>query len=290
MPILERTVQNRFYPHPVIALEGWPFIIGGLIVSVLVSLCHGWWSLPFWLFTAFAIQFFRDPARDIPQDPEAILCPADGRIIVIERTTDPYRHVEALKISVFMNVFNVHSQRMPIDGVVTKVEYFKGKFFNAALDKASSDNERNAVLATTRTGRDITFVQIAGLVARRILCYVKAGEPVIRGERYGFIRFGSRVDVYLPTDAQALVAIGDKVKASTTILARLPLTAPHPHTPNNDSPSQTTATPENPQTNANPTESTTANTKETANTNLNDEAIENAAEQVRAAAQTVVNS
>lgn len=222
MPILERVVKNRFYPHPIIALEGWPFIIGGLIVSLLVSLCHGWWSLPFWLFTVFALQFFRDPARDIPQDADAVLCPADGRVIVVERTTDPYRHVEALKISVFMNVFNVHSQRMPIDGTVTKVEYFKGKFVNAALDKASRENERNAVLATTRNGHEITFVQIAGLVARRILCYVKAGEPVIRGERYGFIRFGSRVDVYLPPESQALVSIGDKVKASTTILARLP--------------------------------------------------------------------
>lgn len=226
MPILERVVKNRFYPHPVIALEGWPFIIGGLIVSLLVSLCHGWWSLPFWLFTVFALQFFRDPARDIPQEANAVLCPADGRVIVVERATDPYRHVEALKISIFMNVFNVHSQRMPVDGVVTRVEYFKGRFFNAALDKASSENERNAVLATTRNGHDITFVQIAGLVARRILCYVKAGEPVIRGERYGFIRFGSRVDVYLPPESQALVSIGDKVKASTTILARLPEAAP----------------------------------------------------------------
>lgn len=216
----------RFYPHPIIAREGWPFISAGLVLSIIVTACAGWWSLPFWLFTAFALQFFRDPSRPIPQDADAVLCPADGRIVVVEKALDPYRNVEALKISVFMNVFNVHSQRAPVDGTITGVEYNKGKFVNAALDKASTENERNAVLATTRSGREITFVQVAGLVARRILCYIGEGEKVVRGERYGFIRFGSRVDVYLPTDARAEVAIGDKVSASSTILARLPLSAP----------------------------------------------------------------
>ena len=216
----------RFYPHPVIAREGWPFISAGLVLSIIVTACAGWWSLPFWLFTAFALQFFRDPSRPIPQDADAVLCPADGRIVVVEKALDPYRNVEALKISVFMNVFNVHSQRAPVDGTITGVEYNKGKFVNAALDKASTENERNAVLATTRSGREITFVQVAGLVARRILCYIGEGEKVVRGERYGFIRFGSRVDVYLPLDARAEVAIGDKVSASSTILARLPLSAP----------------------------------------------------------------
>lgn len=216
----------RFYPHPIIAREGWPFISAGLVLSIIVTACAGWWSLPFWLFTAFALQFFRDPSRPIPQDADAVLCPADGRIVVVEKALDPYRNVEALKISVFMNVFNVHSQRAPVDGTITGVEYNKGKFVNAALDKASTENERNAVLATTRSGREITFVQVAGLVARRILCYIGEGEKVVRGERYGFIRFGSRVDVYLPLDARAEVAIGDKVSASSTILARLPLSAP----------------------------------------------------------------
>ena len=216
----------RFYPHPIIAREGWPFISAGLVLSIIVTACAGWWSLPFWLFTAFAFQFFRDPSRPIPQDADAVLCPADGRIVVVEKALDPYRNVEALKISVFMNVFNVHSQRAPVDGTITGVEYNKGKFVNAALDKASTENERNAVLATTRSGREITFVQVAGLVARRILCYIGEGEKVVRGERYGFIRFGSRVDVYLPLDARAEVAIGDKVSASSTILARLPLSAP----------------------------------------------------------------
>ncbi|OSI09535.1 MULTISPECIES: phosphatidylserine decarboxylase [Neisseria] len=220
-----------FYPHPIIAREGWPFIVGGLIISILVTVSAGWWSLPFWVFTVFALQFFRDPARPTPQDEDAVLSPVDGRIVVVERATDPYRQVESLKISVFMNVFNVHSQRSPIDGTVTAVEYNPGKFLNAALDKASTENERNAVLATTRSGREVTFVQVAGLVARRILCYTRVGDTLRRGERYGFIRFGSRVDVYLPLDAQAQVAIGDKVSGTSTILARLPLTAPAaPHT------------------------------------------------------------
>lgn len=211
------------YPYPLIAKEGWPFIAISLVVSILATLWCEWWSLPLWLITIFVVQFFRDPARDIPTDPEAVLSPADGRIVVVEKTTDPYRGVEALKISVFMNVFNVHSNRSPIDGKVERTDYFKGQFLNASLDKASTQNERNAVLAVTTTGRPITFVQVAGLVARRILCYVEANDVLHRGDRYGFIRFGSRVDVYLPEDALPLVTIGDKVQASSTILAKLPL-------------------------------------------------------------------
>ena len=218
--------MNRLYPHPIIAREGWPIIGGGLVLSLLVSMCCGWWSLPFWVFTVFALQFFRDPAREIPLNPEAVLSPVDGRIVVVERARDPYRDVDALKISIFMNVFNVHSQKSPADCTVTKVVYNKGKFVNADLDKASTENERNAVLATTASGREITFVQVAGLVARRILCYTQVGAKLSRGERYGFIRFGSRVDMYLPVDAQAQVAIGDKVTGVSTVLARLPLTAP----------------------------------------------------------------
>lgn len=218
--------MSRMYPYPLIAKEGWPFIAIAVVISVLASLWCGWWSLPLWLITAFVIQFFRDPARDIPTEPEAVLSPADGRIVCVEKTTDPYRQAAALKISVFMNVFNVHSNRSPIDGTVEQVDYFKGSFVNAALDKASMQNERNAVLAVTRTGRPVTFVQIAGLVARRILCYVRPGDILHRGDRYGFIRFGSRVDVYLPEDATPLIAIGDQVRASSTILANLPLQPP----------------------------------------------------------------
>lgn len=212
------------YPHPIIAREGWPFIGGALLIAVLIHASAGFlWALPVWLFLIFCVQFFRDPARPIPQNPKAVLCPADGRVIVVQNTTDPYRNnCEALKISVFMNVFNVHSQRSPVDAVIEKVEYHAGSFLNAALDKASSDNERNAVLARLADGTSVTFVQIAGLVARRILCYVKAGDALKRGQRYGFIRFGSRVDVYLPRGARVMVTIGDKVSAASTVLAELP--------------------------------------------------------------------
>ena len=215
--------MKDLYPHPIIAREGWPFIIGGLLLSLVLSACSGWLALPFWLFTIFALQFFRDPPRPVPQDADAILCPADGRIVVVERTTDPHRFTEALKISVFMNVFNVHSQRSPADGVLDGVQYYPGKFLNADLDKASEQNFCINDMATTESGRKITFVQVSGLVARRILCYSRPGDKLRRGERYGFIRFGSRVDVYLPIDAVPQVAIGDKVSASSTILARLPL-------------------------------------------------------------------
>ena len=120
-----------------------------------------------------------------------------------------------------MNVFNVHSNRSPVDGKVEKVQYFPGKFVNADLDKASIENERNAVVLTTHGGQTVTFVQVAGLIARRILCYIKTGDVLTRGQRYGFIRFGSRVDVYLPLSATVKVSIGDKVSATETILARL---------------------------------------------------------------------
>ena len=210
------------WPHPVVAREGWPFLALAAIVSAVIAYFFGWWSLPFWLVTIFILQFFRDPPREIPQDEGLVLCPADGKVIVVGNTTDPYRNVPALKISIFMNVFNVHSQRSPVDAVITDVKYAKGLFVNAAFDKASSDNERNALILRLDSGTEISCVQVAGLIARRILCYVKAGERLTRGQRYGFIRFGSRVDVYLPTDARPRVAIGDKVSASSTILAELP--------------------------------------------------------------------
>jgi phosphatidylserine decarboxylase len=122
-----------------------------------------------------------------------------------------------------MNVFNVHSNRSPIDGTVVGAWYHPGSFVNAALDKASEENERNALHLRRRDGRDVTCVQVAGLIARRVLCYVKAGDVLARGQRYGFIRFGSRVDVYVPLDATAKVAVGDIVQATATILAELPL-------------------------------------------------------------------
>ena len=211
------------YPHPLIAKEGWPFLAIAVLAAASVGAFAGWgWSVPLWLAALFVLQFFRDPPREVPSDPLAVVSPADGRVVVVGKAMDPYRNCEALKISVFMNVFNVHSNRSPVDGTVSEVVYHHGSFLNASLDKASLDNERNALLIKTASGRDVTCVQVAGLIARRILCYVGTGAALSRGQRYGFIRFGSRVDVYLPLDAEPGAAIGDKVFASETVLARLP--------------------------------------------------------------------
>ncbi|HTP46051.1 MAG TPA: phosphatidylserine decarboxylase [Casimicrobiaceae bacterium] len=209
------------YPHPIIAREGWPFLVVSVLVSSITTYFLGWWSAPLWLATLFILQFFRDPPRQVPADPLAVVSPADGRIVFVGKAEDPYLKRAALKVSVFMNVFNVHSNRSPVDGLVKNKWYHAGRFFNAALDKASAQNERCALHITSETGAEITCVQIAGLIARRILCYADRGDRLARGQRYGFIRFGSRVDVYLPAGATPRVAIGDKVYATTTALATL---------------------------------------------------------------------
>lgn len=209
------------YPHPIIAREGWPFLAIAVAVSVIVTWLASWWSLPLWLATLFVLQFFRDPARSVPADPGLVCAPADGRIVMVEKTDDPFAHRAALKISVFMNVFNVHSNRAPVAGEVIGVDYHHGGFVNAALDKASLENERNVLQIRMDAGGELTCVQIAGLVARRILCYVKPGDRLVKGERFGFIRFGSRVDLYLTPQARARVTVGDKVYAGETVLAEL---------------------------------------------------------------------
>jgi phosphatidylserine decarboxylase len=210
------------YPHPLIAREGWPFVGAAVLAAALVWwFAGGWWSAPLWLAALFVLQFFRDPPRDVPDDPLALVSPADGRVVAVQKARDPWLERDALKISVFMNVFNVHSNRSPVDGTVQKRWYHAGSFVNAALDKASSENERNALWLRTRDGQDVTCVQIAGLIARRILCYVDAGSELAKGQRYGFIRFGSRLDVYLPLDAEPTTALGEKVYAGESVLARL---------------------------------------------------------------------
>ena len=210
------------YPHPLLAREGWPFVAAVLAAALVATWLFGWWSMPLWLAALFVIQFFRDPAREVPDDPRAVVSPADGVIVSVGRTRDPFLERDALKVSVFMNVFNVHSNRAPVDGAVKKRWHHYGSFLNAALDKASSDNERNALHLKTAPGEDVTCVQVAGLIARRILCYASKGDRLARGQRYGFIRFGSRVDVYLPIDAQVQAALGDKVYAAESVIARLP--------------------------------------------------------------------
>jgi len=209
------------YKHPIIAREGWPYLIGlGVLAVVFTKFIGVYYSLPIWIVFLFVLQFFRDPPRLVPIAVNAILAPADGKIVAVEKTFDPYAKRDALKISIFMNVFNVHSNRIAVNGRIKSIEYFPGKFFNADLDKASVENERNAVVIDAN-GHDITLVQVAGLIARRILCYAHVGDLVKKGERYGFIRFGSRVDVYMPLDVEPLVTVGDTVYATTTLLAIL---------------------------------------------------------------------
>jgi len=207
--------------YPIIAKEGWLF----LSISITTSLATSFWcltaSIPLWIISLFILQFFRDPIRPITQDRNLIVSAADGRVIKIEKTTDPYKKRKAIKVSVFMNVFNVHSNKGPVSGTIINKWYFPGKFFNASLSKASSENERCALLIETDDKHLITCVQIAGLIARRILCYKEAGGNILKGERYGFIRFGSRVDLYLPENSKIKVVLGQKVKSCQSIIAEL---------------------------------------------------------------------
>lgn len=211
------------YPHPIVAREGWAFLAVATIAATAVHwLAGGWWALPLWFAVVFLLQFFRDPPRTIPAEPKAVLSPADGRIVTVERTQDPYLKRDALKMSVFMNVFNAHSNRSPVDGEIQNSWYHPGRFLNAELSKSSLENERAALWFRTPDGADITCVQVAGLIARRISCYAKTGQKLARGERFGFISFGSRVDVYMPLSATPRASVGDKVYAAESVLAILP--------------------------------------------------------------------
>ncbi len=212
-------VNNRY---PLLAREGWVHVVIVFTVAIAVQYAAGWmWAAPCWLITLFVMQFFRDPARTIPQVPGAVICPADGKVIALGEIEDPYLKRPAKRISIFMNVFNVHSNRLPVSGEIKQRWYHPGSFFNAALDKASHENERNALWIRTDGGEDVVVVQVAGLIARRILCYVASGQRVRGGARYGFIRFGSRVDVYLPMTSRFEVSLGDKVRGATDIIAQL---------------------------------------------------------------------
>lgn len=215
-------MDQRIYPHPFIAKEGWPFIAGtGILALIVTALDWDFLSLALWILFVIVLQFFRDPAREIPQGEKLVLSVVDGRVLKVEKAVNPYTGKESLLISVFMNLFNVHSQKSPVAGTVEQKVYRPGKYFNASLDKASAENEQCAVVLRTKDGNQLTFVQIAGLVTHRILNYVKAGDVLKAGDRYGFIRFGSRVDMYLPLTAQPKVVIGEKVWGTTTVLAIL---------------------------------------------------------------------
>lgn len=208
--------------HPILAREGWVHIALAVGVAAAVHHFFGfWWALFPWVIAVFVVQFFRDPSRNVSAGPGELVAPADGRVIALGEAYDPYLKRQSKRISIFMNVFNVHSNRSPLAGKIMERWYMQGAFLNAALDKASDQNERNALWVRTDAGDDVVFVQVAGLVARRILCYVNAGDRVSQGQRYGFIRFGSRVDVYLPLNSEFRVALGDCTTAGSDVIAVL---------------------------------------------------------------------
>ncbi|HTH17838.1 MAG TPA: phosphatidylserine decarboxylase [Magnetospirillum sp.] len=203
--------------------EGWPFIALFAIASFLLGLLWtplGWLGLA---LTAWCIYFFRNPDRITPIRPGLVVSPADGVVCLVGHAVPPAElgmgSEPRMRVSVFMSVFDVHVNRIPIDGRVTKIAYKPGKFLNASLDKASEDNERMAVRMQTAEGADVAFVQIAGLVARRIKCDLSESQDVRAGERFGLIRFGSRVDVYLPDGVEPMVACGQRCIAGETVLA-----------------------------------------------------------------------
>jgi phosphatidylserine decarboxylase len=208
----------------IIAPEGFPFIIAA---GVLTLVLFGFSFLKAAAFTLtatlFIVWFFRNPERKIPTDRSAVVSPADGKVIKIEEVRrEDLAPGNFIKISIFMNVFNVHVNRIPCSGTVKLIRYTEGSFISANLDKASAENEQNAIVIATDKGREIITVQIAGLIARRIVCWIKEGMPVAKGERFGLIRFGSRLDVYLPPETSITVKLGDKVRSGETILGELP--------------------------------------------------------------------
>jgi phosphatidylserine decarboxylase len=207
-----------------IAPEGVPFIISAiLITSVCLYFGWTWGAVIFGLTTLFVTWFFRNPQRTPPPDPKAIISPCDGKVIRIETVENHELLAGPLqKISIFMNVFNVHVNRIPYDGVIEGIRYYPGKFVSANLDKASAENERNALVVGLKDGEKMLVIQIAGLVARRIVCWVAEGMSVNRGERFGLIRFGSRLDVFLPTRTKVSVRVGDKVRAGETPIGEMP--------------------------------------------------------------------
>ena len=207
-----------------IAREGIPFILTGIgLTCVFLILDLPVLAIPLAVLTSFIIFFFRDPERNLVNSKKAVLTPADGKIIAIERLTNGDNRFPdtAVKLSIFMSLFNAHINRIPVGGRISQLIYHPGKFFSANLDKASLHNENNMVLLETDNREKIVLVQVAGLIARRIVCWVKAGDYVKTGQRFGLIRFGSRLEVYLPPDSTITVRKGEKVKAGQTIIGYL---------------------------------------------------------------------
>ncbi len=205
-----------------IARAGYPFIFAAVFATMVFALLDMAVPALLGLFAAaFICWFFRDPDRLIPNGDDLIVSPADGKVIKIEDVDEtPYFDGPCKRISVFMSVFNVHVNRAPHEGTIRRITYYPGKFFSANLDKASAENEHNALLLESPAGKYVGFVQIAGLVARRIKCAVQEGDAIGRGQRFGMICFGSRLDIYLPRSTEIKVGIGEKVQAGSSTLAK----------------------------------------------------------------------
>lgn len=211
-------------PRTSIAVEGIPFIAYAAFLTLISALLgYPVVTLVLLVLTTFILMFFRDPERLTPEDSNGIISPADGKIIVAELVRDDrFYDEEVYKISIFMNVFNVHVNRVPASGTIDRVHHVPGLFLAADNQKAHLKNEFCAISMTTEHGRKITVVQIAGLIARRIVCRLEPGDTVVKAERFGLIRFGSRLDIYLPADARPVARLGQKVRAGESILAHLP--------------------------------------------------------------------
>ena len=207
-----------------VALEGTPFIAFAAFATLIAALLHNEAAtLAALAVTAFVLYFFRDPSRVVPDDPSTLVSPADGQIILIEQVVDDrYLQTSVQKISIFMNVFDVHVNRTPFAGVVEKIVYSPGRFYSADSPRAALENETCAVVLDGGQGRRMAFVQMAGLIARRIVCWAEKGDLLVKGSRFGLIRFGSRVDLYLPMDLRLEIKKGQRVKAGQTILGRFP--------------------------------------------------------------------
>lgn len=216
--------QKRIYNKLPVAREGIPFIVTGIVLtSILFILNWNLLAIAMVVFTLFIIYFFRDPERPQINDELAILTPADGKIISIEKINNGDNHFRdtAIKVSIFMSLLNAHINRIPIRGKITDLSYCPGRFFSANRDKASLYNEHNILTLETNNKSKVTFVQIAGIIARRISCWVNKGDYVETGQRFGLIRFGSRLEVYLPPDSTITVEKGGKVKAGQTVIGYL---------------------------------------------------------------------
>ncbi len=210
-------------PHIPVALEGIPFIAAGAFITlVLAILQYPIATLVAGLLTLFELYFFRDPERVSPSDSDALISPADGKVILVEKVFDDrFINDHVYKVSIFMNVFNVHVNRIPFPGKVENVLYSPGKFYSADSDKGGLENEYCTVVLETEQGQRYAVSQIAGLIARRIVCWAEKDDGFERGQRFGLIRFGSRVDLYLPLKTNVEVTLGQKVRAGETVIGYL---------------------------------------------------------------------